>query len=41
MLYRAYRYYHENRREIESRKNVSAHRQAARMGIISLLKMIS
>jgi UDP-glucose 4-epimerase len=41
MLYRAYRYYHENRREIESRKNVSAHRQAARMGIIALLKMIS
>ena len=41
MLYRAYRYFHENRGEIESRKGVSAHRQAARMGIISLLKWIS
>jgi len=41
MLYRAYRYFHDNRREIESRQGASAHRQAARMGIIALLKMIS
>jgi UDP-glucose 4-epimerase len=41
MLFRAYDYYHKNRDEIESRANVSAHRQAAKLGIIKLLKMIS
>jgi UDP-glucose 4-epimerase len=42
MLWRAYRYYAENRGEIASRSNnVSAHRQAARMGVIRLLKWVS
>ncbi len=41
MLYRAYRYYHENLKEIRSRKNVSAHKQSAKMGAIKLLKWIS
>lgn len=41
MLWRAYQYYSENRREIESRKDVSAHRQAAKMGVIRLLKWVS
>lgn len=41
MLWRAYSYYRENRREIEQRTNVSAHRQAAKMGIIRLLKWLS
>jgi len=41
MLWRAYQYYSENRREIEGRKDVSAHRQTAPMGIIRLLKWVS
>ena len=41
MLYRAYDYYHRNRREIEGRRGVSAHREAAKMGIIRVLKWIS
>jgi nucleoside-diphosphate-sugar epimerase len=41
MLHRAYRYYRENRREIENRTDVSAHKQAARMGVIRLLKWLS
>ncbi len=41
MLWRAYEYYSENRREIEARTNVSAHKQAARMGVIRLLKSLS
>ena len=41
MLHRAYEYYCENRNEIAGRKNVSAHRQAANMGVIRLLKWIS
>jgi nucleoside-diphosphate-sugar epimerase len=41
MLWRAYNYYHQNRREIEARKDVSAHRQAAKMGVIRLLKWVS
>jgi UDP-glucose 4-epimerase len=41
MLWRAYNYYHANRREIESRKGVSAHREAAKMGVIRVLKWIS
>lgn len=41
MLYQAFHYYQENRREIESRVNVSAHKQAAKMGIIRLLKWAS
>lgn len=41
MLWRAYKYYMENRREIQSRTNVSAHRQPAKMGVIRLLKWVS
>jgi nucleoside-diphosphate-sugar epimerase len=41
MLYNAYQYYHENREEIRRRVNVSAHKQAARMGVIKLLKWLS
>lgn len=41
MLWRAYQYYSENRRDIEQRRNVSAHRQGAKMGVIRLLKWIS
>lgn len=41
MLFRSYRYYHENRDEIASRTQVSAHRQNAKMGIIRLLKWVS
>jgi UDP-glucose 4-epimerase len=41
MLYRAYEYYQKHRREIESRTDVSAHRQAAKMGVIRLLKWMS
>lgn len=40
MLCRAYEYYRNNRREIEGRTNVSAHKQAVNMGIIRLLKWI-
>jgi nucleoside-diphosphate-sugar epimerase len=41
MLYRSYRYYHDNRDEIAGRTQVSAHRQKAKMGIIRLLKWVS
>jgi UDP-glucose 4-epimerase len=41
MLWRAYQYYSENRREIELRQDVSAHRKAAKMGVIRLLKWVS
>lgn len=41
MLWRAYRFYHANRAEIATRTDVSAHRQAARMGVIRLLKWVS
>jgi nucleoside-diphosphate-sugar epimerase len=41
VLWRAYQYYSENRLEIEQRRDVSAHRQAAKMGVIRLLKWIS
>jgi nucleoside-diphosphate-sugar epimerase len=41
MLLKAYRYYHDNRHEIDQRQHVSAHRQSARMGIIRLLKWLS
>ena len=41
MLWRAYQYYSENRKEIEARTGVSAHRQSAPMGIIRLLKWVS
>ena len=41
MLWEAYQYYAENRREIETRKNVSDHRRATDMGVIRLLKWVS
>jgi UDP-glucose 4-epimerase len=41
MLWRAYQYYSENRSEIEQRRDVSAHRQPAKMGVIRLLKWMS
>jgi len=41
MLWRSYKYYQENRSEIASRTAVSAHRQAAKMGVIRLLKWMS
>ena len=41
MLLRAYTYYSQNRAEIASRTNVSAHRKPADMGIIKLLKWFS
>jgi len=41
MLWRAYKYYQDNYEEIKKRANVSAHRQAAKMGIIRLLKWFS
>lgn len=41
MLWKAYEYYHRNRDEIESRTDVSAHKQAAKMGVIRLLKWMS
>lgn len=41
MLWLAYQYYHNNRRQIAARTNVSAHNQAANMGVIRLLKWVS
>ena len=41
MLHKAYQYYHRNLADIKSRQDVSAHRQAAKMGIIRLLKWLS
>jgi UDP-glucose 4-epimerase len=41
MLWRAYSYYLENHEEIQKRVNVSAHKQAAKMGVIRLLKCLS
>lgn len=41
MLLRAYSYYKENRKEITARKDVSAHRKPAGMGVIRLLKWFS
>ena len=38
MLYRSFEFYHKNRKEIEGRKNVSAHNKNAKMGVIKLLK---
>ncbi len=41
MLWKAYEYYHQHRSEIAARSGASAHRQAAKMGIIRLLKILS
>lgn len=41
MLLKAYRYYHAHRAEIAARKNVSAHKQATKMGVIRVLKWLT
>ncbi len=41
MLLRGYQYYEENQKEIVSRRDVSAHRKPASMGVIRLLKWVS
>ena len=41
MLLKAYRYYFANRSEIAGRRDVSAHRQATKMGAIRVLKYLS
>ncbi len=41
MLWHAYRFYQANRQEIAARSDVSAHRQAASMGVIRMLKWVS
>ncbi len=41
MLYQAYRYYHENLGDIRRRTDASAHKKAAKMGVIKLLKWVS
>lgn len=41
MLWKAYEYYHRNRDDIHARTNVSAHKQAAKMGAIRILKYLS
>jgi UDP-glucose 4-epimerase len=41
MLWKAYRYYESHRAEISQRSEVSAHRQAAKLGVIRFLKWIS
>lgn len=41
MLYKAYNYYHDNLNDIKNRSDVSAHKQAAKMGVIRLLKWVS
>jgi UDP-glucose 4-epimerase len=41
MLFEAYRYYRDNRAEIQRRKDCSPHKRAAGMGILRLLKWLS
>jgi UDP-glucose 4-epimerase len=41
MLWKAYQYYHQNKAEILARKDVSAHKKAASMGVIKLVKWLS
>jgi UDP-glucose 4-epimerase len=41
MMLRAYLYYQANRADIDNRAGVSAHRQAAKMGVIRALKWVS
>ena len=41
MLLKAYRYWHRNRAEIAARKDVSAHKQATKMGVIRVLKALT
>ena len=41
MLWKAYEYYRKNKSEIYARKDVSAHKQPAKMGVIRILKWLS
>lgn len=41
MLLKSYEYFHQNREEIHTRKNVSAHSKNAKMGVIRILKWFS
>jgi dTDP-D-glucose 4,6-dehydratase len=41
MMYKAYEYFHKNREDVRMRRDVSAHKQTAQMGIIKLLKWFS
>ena len=41
MLYKSYKYFEDNFDEIKNRKDVSAHKQVSKMGIIRFLKWIS
>ncbi len=41
MLLKAYEYFHNNKEDILQRKNVSAHKSVASMGIIRLIKLLS
>jgi len=41
MLWLAYKHFQNNRKNIAARRDVSAHRQAAKMGVIRLLKWAS
>jgi nucleoside-diphosphate-sugar epimerase len=41
MMYKAYEYFHKNKEDIKKRRDVSAHKQTAQMGIIKLLKWLS
>jgi hypothetical protein len=41
MLLKAYLFYKEHKQELKTAKDVSAHKQGARMGIIRLLKYFS
>jgi UDP-glucose 4-epimerase len=41
MLWLAYKYFQDNRKSIAARRDVSAHRQAVKMGVIRLLKWAS
>jgi UDP-glucose 4-epimerase len=38
---KSYEFYASNRRELEARTDVSAHRRAASMGVIRILKWVS
>jgi nucleoside-diphosphate-sugar epimerase len=41
MMLESYKFYHDHRLNIENRKDVSAHKQGAKMGVIRLLKWLS
>jgi len=41
MLWKAYEFYHSNRKMLEQQTDVSAHKQPAKMGVIRLLKWLS